>query len=310
MLSNQEFIIQSLELNLFFLRIMKEHSFFLEAALIPKNSNLIREANNFKNEFTKLLMETVTLSQGIIKPDVQNSEFVTNLTLPAERLSENYTGIQIDSNVTRTELSLSQSNINPNIRSLVTRVYSLNQSIIPLVNSLIAFKSKLLTDFLSCSLFINVYPLLIDHIRREAKLFLDTLTKLQNRTSINMVNDIIIQEIFWNDIMGEHAEFIRGLLDPTEKALFDMSNNFANKFDAISSEAKTLMNNPSLLPKITDESLQATIQIRDFKKQGTEGLLQCKIKSIILPLLGDHVTREANHFLRLLKGTRMAETQL
>lgn len=33
------------------------------------------------------------------------------------------------------------------------------------------------------------------------------------------------QEAFWNNIMGEHAEFIRGLLDPTEKDLMVKANN-------------------------------------------------------------------------------------
>jgi hypothetical protein len=32
-----------------------------------------------------------------------------------------------------------------------------------------------------------------------------------------------------------------------------------------------------------------------------QGLVECKIKSIIIPLLGDHTLREANHYLRLLK---------
>lgn len=40
MLSTKEFIRQSLELNLFFIRIMKEHAFFLEAGFTPKNTNL------------------------------------------------------------------------------------------------------------------------------------------------------------------------------------------------------------------------------------------------------------------------------
>ena len=39
MLSNSKFIRQSLELHLFFARIMKEHSFFLEIGFTPKNSN-------------------------------------------------------------------------------------------------------------------------------------------------------------------------------------------------------------------------------------------------------------------------------
>lgn len=55
------------------------------------------------------------------------------------------------------------------------------------------------------------------------------------------------------------------------------------------------------LDMVTEESLKATEAIRDFKAQGTEELIECKIKSIIIPLLGDHTLREANHYLRLLK---------
>ena len=42
------------------------------------------------------------------------------------------------------------------------------------------------------------------------------------------------------------------------------------------------------------------LAIREFKTAGTEGITDCKIRSIILPLLADHVLREANHYLRIL----------
>lgn len=47
----------------------------------------------------------------------------------------------------------------------------------------------------------------------------------------------------------------------------------------------------------TAESIKATERLRDFKAAGAEGLLECKIKSIIIPLLTDHVLREATHYL-------------
>ena len=57
------------------------------------------------------------------------------------------------------------------------------------------------------------------------------------------------------------------------------------------------MNKSSLgLSTLTDNTVTATTKLRDFKAQATEGLLGCKIKSIILPLLADHVLREANHY--------------
>ena len=55
------------------------------------------------------------------------------------------------------------------------------------------------------------------------------------------------------------------------------------------------------ISKVTEDSLKATMEISKFKAQGTQGLVECKIKSIIIPLLGDHTLREANHYLRLLK---------
>ena len=52
---------------------------------------------------------------------------------------------------------------------------------------------------------------------------------------------------------------------------------------------------------VTNQTLFQTIQLRNFKKAGTEGISNCEIRSIIVPLLADHVLREANHYIRLLE---------
>lgn len=52
---------------------------------------------------------------------------------------------------------------------------------------------------------------------------------------------------------------------------------------------------------LTRKTLKTTEQYRDFKVAGTKGITGCEIRSVILPLLADHVLREANHYLRLLK---------
>jgi len=108
-------------------------------------------------------------------------------------------------------------------------------------------------------------------------------------------------QFFWNRQMAEHAKFIRGLLDPTENDLINQANDFGNEFDQLTAEAKAAMDATSPMAKVTDESLKATEDFRNFKAQGTQAILECKVKSIIIPLLGDHVLREANHYLRLLK---------
>ena len=151
------------------------------------------------------------------------------------------------------------------------------------------------------------YPLLIDHILREAKLYHKLVQKLQNREDMNLEMEAYKQEAFWNRIMAEHSKFIRGLLDPTENELINTANNFGNEFDKLTKEAKEAMDKTIPISEVTDNSLKATIEISRFKAQGTQGLVNCKIKSIIIPLLGDHVLREANHYLRLLKIFKKAE---
>lgn len=102
--------------------------------------------------------------------------------------------------------------------------------------------------------------------------------------------------------MAEHAKFIRGLLDPSENDLINKANDFGNEFDQLTIEAKAAMDTTiPPLAEVTDKSLKATLELQNFKTQGTQGILECKVKSIIIPLLGDHVLREANHYLRLLK---------
>lgn len=302
MLSNEDFVRQSLELNLFFLRIMKEHSFFLEAGFTPVNADLARQADAFKNQFEALLKEVVFIANGFISPDAASSgEIVTGFTLNAERATTFFTGIQLDTSITVAELSLTKAVQQLNIQSLVQRVVDINQRAIALTQGLINFKTLVLDSMLTCRIFTFNYPLLIDHIRREAILFVELLTRLQNRVVVDIARFALEQESFWNRIMAEHAKFIRGLLDPTEEALFRTADKFGREFDALTAEALAAHNQITLLPTVTRESLRETVEIRDFKRQGTEGILACKIRSIIIPLLGDHVLREANHYLRLLK---------
>lgn len=64
---------------------------------------------------------------------------------------------------------------------------------------------------------------------------------------------------------------------------------------------------PGLLAKSKEASektmsLDETVKFREFKAAGAKGIQNCEIRSVILPLLADHVLREANHYIRLLSN--------
>ena len=295
MLSREEFIRISLEINLLFQRLMKEHLFLIETNLTPVEADNIQEARILKMSFEHLLAETVTLADGVISEEsIESNEFVTPFTLRAEEVTMNLTGADINTDITRAELEL-RSNPDCSYEEwLENVVYQLNQRSLNLLVEAIEFQGKILSLAQNCEIFVTIYHDLLDHITEEARLYEEILRSIQNR---RLPDKNLCQELnFWNHIMGEHAQFIDGLLDPTEEELKEKAEAFVERFESLVEECIKVSEE-----EILKRSKEATKDIRDFKRAAVEGLLECNISSIIPPLLADHVLREANHYLRLLR---------
>lgn len=298
MLNDNKYVVLSLEQHLFFARIMKEHSLFLEAGFTPKNTKLSKEADCFKVEFEKLLLDAVKLSNGIVRKSILDSgEIITEYTLSIEKKTEFLTGIPINKKITMLESKLDYG-INVNIKpSMINVIKKLNKKAIKLLDGLIDLKVQVLNGMLSCEIFTVNYPLLIEHIIREAKLYRSYIMNLENGQDIEK-EDIKQSELFWDQIMMEHALFIRGLLDPSENQLIEASDKFSKEYATLIEKAKTTT--AETMCSMTLQTLDETIKFNEFKEAGTKGMDECEIKAIFLPLLADHVLRESNHFIRLL----------
>ena len=295
-----EYIFESLELHLFFSRIMKEHALFLEAGFQMKDTSYIDKARWYRCQFEELLRETAGISNGLIRGQVLCSgEVVTSYTPFAEQKTQQLTGIAIDSRITAMQQRLRAGcccrGVSPELQR---RVREINQKAAELLDGLISFKECILRDMMQCCLFTANYPLLIEHITREAKLYRSFVHELEQEGCLCQQNMRDV-EVFWNQIMMEHALFIRGLLDPTEVQLIKTADEFASEYACLLEEADR--KNCMTMRELTQKTIDETMRYRDFKAAGTKGIVECQITSIILPLLADHVLREANHYLRLLQ---------
>ncbi len=296
---NENYITLSLETHLFFARIMKDHSLFLEAGFPCKDNDWIKKAEHFRSKFEELLRDVVNLSNRRIGRHILNSgELVTDFTLDAENKTECLTGVPINSEITIKEKNLQPGPIRENNRELLQMVHRINERSIQLLNGLITFKEKILCDVSSGQLFTTNYPLLIKHIIREARIYRSTIENLMNNRPMSF-DSLFGTEDFWNQIMMEHALFIRGLLDPSEDDLILIADEFASNYKKL----LEMSGNRGCMCECTNalSSLEETLKLQDFKTAETKGILDCDIASIILPLLADHVLREANHYIRLLE---------
>ena len=291
------YVTLSLELHLFFARIMKEHALFLEAGFTPANEEFVRKADFYKRGFESVLRRAIGLSHGITDQSVlESGELFTEFTANAERQTQCFTGIPIDRELTAMAARLrcgGPCRVSP---VLCRQVRQLNETALRLLDGLIGFKETTLKRVLACRMFTMNYPLLLEHIIREAKLYRTFLRDAERCCLDGQTMEET--EVFWNQIMMEHAQFIRGLLDPTEDALIKTSDAFAQEYAALLARAREA--NDAAMGR--QEALKETLRFRDFKTAGVQGITGCKIRSVILPLLADHVLREANHYIRLLSA--------
>ncbi|MGD8192187.1 DUF2935 domain-containing protein [Brevibacillus ginsengisoli] len=185
-------------------------------------------------------------------------------------------------------------------------IYEFNKTVHNAVCLIYAFKRRVLGLILRCQIGGNNFPLLVDHVSREANYFMRRLEQLNTGTLDPLPDAVINENVFFLRIMADHAKFINHLLDPSERKLVEQARDFSHDFDQLLFQAQDLdsmrpqSQTVPLLEQMVDVNRVSVRQLRDFKKTARDLIEACKIKSIIPPLLADHVFREASHFLEIL----------
>lgn len=202
----------------------------------------------------------------------------------------------------RIEEKLARLTVNSDIR----QVQAFNSEVYQAAVSIWSFKRKVLGLTLRCEIQSNNFPLLVDHISREAAYFANRIKDL-NEGKLAPERDTIIQEnLFFLRIMADHAKFIGHLLDPSERKLVDQAREFGYDFDQLVFQAIDLdsmrphSETVPILDQFLDQNRVSVASLRDFKKTARELIEACRIKSNIHPLLADHTFREAERFLEII----------
>ncbi len=291
----------SIHINLFFLRIMMEHSIFLQAGFTPKDKELAATADGFKNRYALLLKQAVALANGILSESALGSQqYVTPFTLDAERKTTFFTGISIDTSITaqqksiRPEQGVAQDHTDEKAKDL-------SRAALRLTEQLADFKKRLLLDVTKCKMYTANYSMEIHHMWEEADKYIRMLEELETGKNVMNLNTLKDNEMFFAHIMSDHSRFTANRLDPYEMNLIQNSLHYAEEFDTLFSAAKSTQQQQNPIPALTGQMLDATLRLQDFQIQTTRGIMDCSIQSLILPLRSDHHMRETYFFIWLLQ---------
>ncbi|WP_226537462.1 DUF2935 domain-containing protein [Fictibacillus halophilus] len=202
----------------------------------------------------------------------------------------------------RIEEKLSRFNVNSDLN----QVKAFNTEVYQAAAAIWSYKRKVLDLTLRCVIRTNNFPLLVDHISREAAYFANRLKELNQGVLVPEANEVIQENVFFLRIMADHAKFIGHLLDPSERKLVDQAREFSHDFDQLLFQAIDLdsmrpqSETRPLLSQFLNQNKVSVASLRDFKKTARELIEACRIKSNIHPLLADHTFREAERFLEII----------
>ncbi len=162
-----------------------------------------------------------------------------------------------------------------------------NRPTVELVRRFLDVKRKMEKAQESGQLKSLAWPTFFEHVALEGERFANRLEKF-SQGKVELERGEVVD--FWSRIMADHADFVAHLLDPEEKALVEKAMQTAGAWRGMKGGPKE---------KVGD-ALDALIA---FKKTAQAGVEAGQVKSIIHPLLADHVLREALKFSDELKRT-------
>lgn len=256
----------------FWLDIMQEHALFIKLGLPADNGELIREAESFYKDIGRLQSRAEKVAG-----EKQYLRFIADT--------------------------------------------------VDVLREFLRFKRHLVHEMLECKVGSCNPPLMIDHMAREAEYVLVLLSKIAQEAKKAHLSKTR-EAVFWLRLMADHTKLIRGRIDPAERAIIHTVDDLSNEFDDLFLEANdfySMLTHPSQLPlpaggkkakhglygvmphrtvpsyeRFLHDVRSSVLRLRDFKKALHKMTVDCRMVSILPPLLADHVRREADHFLMVL----------
>lgn len=301
MLSNELFVIESLEDNLFYLRTIGEFSTNIQSSFFGNNENYIKIAEDFSLKYEDLLRRTVKLADGKLPEEAINSQiFVTNYTLRSEELTKKLFNINIDTSITEQEYNLKPGIVTNPSNELITEIDTINKLAYNLTENFIEFCIDILGKLHNQDLFSYSFPSLFEFMILEAQNYLKNLERLINR---NRVDPTFVAgyQYMYNVSMRDIATFIRDLVDSKYTNVLNNAQKFIVLFNNLIHEYQITPLSPYNQKVLADKSLEVVNSFRKFLEEIIRALLNKELYFIVEPIFLDNMYTEANYFKYILE---------
>lgn len=305
MLTDQEFFLQSLVSNLYYLWTLREYSARIQVSFPPIYENYINKSFELARRAEILSKRVAEYAyKGLPENVIESGIVLTPYTLELELLTEKLFGIDIDTSITEKEKNIKIGIVNPS-KEEVRDMENINKDALILVNDFINFANELYEKIENQEIFTFYYNSINLYLVEEAKLYVSSLERLREKATVNP-SYVIDAQYFGTLGMQAIATYIRGEIDPIHKDIFDEANNFVIEYRNMLNEYENMIMTPKSQKNMTLNSLELAERLKSFVEKCIEKLLKKEIYFISAPITKDNELTAINFFIFGLKEIVLA----
>lgn len=295
MLSDEEFVTQSMMLNLFYLANIR--GFCLNITLSFLDKEYIKKAKEFSLRCEDIVNTFIDESIGIIpKFAIDNNFLVTKYTLDCEYLTEKLFNIDLDTSITQKLLLLKTAPPKKIKPELVELMMSVNQKTYNIAIEFTNFIKNIFELEKNNELFSYATPDLIKDIIIAIQMY---LYMLERNIKKLLVNPTFISnyEYRLNNIMKNIAIYIASVVNPDREDIYIKSISFSLEFHYLNKLYFKEDLNPKSQKNLTTKTKKLMFRFCRFFNDIITDILNKKVYFIVEPVFIDDFYRGANYFI-------------
>ena len=296
MLNEREFYIESLRDHLYYLRTIREFCITIELSFYKNNLKYIEICQDFANKCDELGREAISYTGGFVsKEALDNNIYVTEYSLPCEKLTEKLFGIDIDTAFTKEELKLKEG-INENINDeLIGKIKKLNEKALVFAKNFSTFCVEIKNKMENNELFSFSYSDFFNYIFDEINTYISDLERIIRMEGYSPIYAVGYEYNFCVTL-EKTAKYLRDWVDVKSSDIFDMSSFYVNSFDELINEYLKVSISPDMQQELANKTKDLLTDYQDFIKKILTGLINKELYFITPPVSIDNIYTSVNFY--------------
>lgn len=296
MLNEREFFIESLRNHLYYLRTIRYFCITIELSFYKNNLEYIRICEDFANKCDELGKETISYTGGFVsKEALENDIYVSEFSLPCERLTEKLFGIKIDTAFTEKELSL-QAGLNETInKNIINKIMQLNKKALTFAKNFSTFCVEIRDKLDNNQLFSFSYSDFFNYLFDEVNTYIADLERLIRMEGYSPIYAIGYEYNF-AVTLEKTAKFIRDWVDVNSTDVFDTANYYVNSFAEIIDKYLKASISPDVEEELSNSMNNLLKDYQGFLREIITKLINHQLYFITPPISLDNIYTSVNFY--------------